>query len=387
MVQCALVSTSGSAAHSLTVPVSVSQGGTGQATAALARASTGLDIDAIHTVADAAYNMAATDRTIVYTSLTVTRTVTLIAAASVNVGQAVVIKDGSGSVTPLIGITVAPHGADTIDGVNAALPSMMVAHDAIVLISDGVSNWHVQRYPRIYGTCNGQAANKVALPNNVWTFVPLGTEIVTDGSQLAMHALNTSSTTIGSGSNTAVLPQATIDVAAGGAAGFPVPSASANGYLVITGPNGAGIDSVVKYTGISPGTGPSGQDQFTGCSQGVGTLATGQVVKPANYIVSAPGATIWSLDGIVTFPAIGNTTGVLGVRFLGPQNVSFAGGTQQIPNPNALATVSISTVFAQAPGVPFTLGLQMFQNSGATITVNVDGIQAPLLGGAFATLR
>lgn len=366
--------------------LSVLQGGTGNTSAAAARGSGGLNVDSVTTVADATYAMVATDRTIVYTSLTAPRTVNLIAAASVNAGQKLIVKDASGSVTPLIGITVAPHAGDTIDGA-ATLAPMMVPHDAIVLVSDGVSNWHCQRRPRIYGTCNGQAANKVALPNNVWTVLPLGNEIITDGSQLTMHPINASSTTIGSGSNAAVLPQATIDVAAGGSAGFPAASAANPQFLVITGPFGAGIDSVVKYTGISPGTGPGGQDQFTGCSQGAGTLATGQVVKPANWIVNLPDKSIWSLDGIVTFPAAGNTTGLLGVRFAGTTQLglNIAGGTQQIANPNAQITVSLSTVFAQAAGAsPFCA--QMFQSSGATLTIPIDGAEAPLLGGAFTTL-
>jgi hypothetical protein len=357
-----------------TVPLA--KGGTGQITAKAARASTGLNIEARTTVANANYSATATDRAVVYTSLTASRTVTLPAASSLNAGQSIVIKDGSGACTPLVTITVAPNGGDTIDGAASLLP-LITAYDATILMSDGTSGWHVVRYPRYYGAFNGQAARTVALPNNVWTMVPLGTELVTDGTQNFMHPLNAASTTVAAGSNGVALPTATINVAS--TTGF-----DPSGFLVITGPTGAGIDSVVRYTG-----GGGGGTQFTGCTLGTGSLATGQVVKPANHEATLPNLSSWNLDGIVTFPAAGNTTGVLGVRFVGPAPFFLAGGTQHIGNPNAQVTVTLTTTFVQsvASGAASKLALQMFQTSGATLSIPVDGIQAPLLGGSFATLR
>jgi phage portal protein BeeE len=336
-----------------------------------ARGSAGLNIDSRTTVANVNYSILATDRTVIYTSLTVSRTATLPAASGYNAGQMLVVKDGSGACSPLITITVAPNGGDTIDGAASLIP-LMTALDCAILISDGVSNWHVIRYPRFYSACNGQALKSVALPSGVWTMVPLGGELVTDGTQSFMHPLNASSTTIAVASNGVALPTATINVAS--TTGFDT-----SGFLVITSPTGANIDSVVRYTGVTATT-------FTGCTQGTGTLATGQVVKPANHYVTLPNLTGWGLDGIVTFPAAGNTTGLLGVRFVGPPTFFLVGGTQHIGNPNAALTVSLATNFVQSAGAG-TLALQMFQSSGATMTIPVDGIQAPLLGGSCWSLR
>lgn len=70
-------------------------------------------------------------------------------------------------------------------------------------------------------------------------------------------------TTIASGSNGATLPQATINVAS--TTGFPT-----KGAIQIF--NGGVLLATVNYTGTSGG------NQFTGCTGGTGTLATGQVV-------------------------------------------------------------------------------------------------------------
>src|SRR3990172_2411413 len=68
-------------------------------------------------VADAAYPQVATDYLIVYTSISTSRIVTLLAAATAGDGAVVIVKDESGSVTPAIKIIVDGNGAETIDGV------------------------------------------------------------------------------------------------------------------------------------------------------------------------------------------------------------------------------------------------------------------------------
>lgn len=90
---------------------------------------------------------------------------------------------------------------------------------------------------------------------------------------IAVATLANPTTTVASGSNGAVLPQATINV--GSTTGFP---ASGTIYIVI-----GGVQTAVTYTG-------TGATTFTGCSGGSGTLATGQGVY-ANVTGSFPAQT------------------------------------------------------------------------------------------------
>lgn len=109
------------------------------ASAQTARSSTGLNIDQLHTVADAAYTILATDRTVIWTTLTATRVATLPAASSVNPGQPLVIGDGSGNASPTVQITIARAGSDTING--ATSHAIGSPYGQRVLRSDGVSAW------------------------------------------------------------------------------------------------------------------------------------------------------------------------------------------------------------------------------------------------------
>jgi len=88
-------------------------------------------------VADANYTALTTDYIIRYTSLTVTRTVTLPTAASATAGRIYIIKDGSGSATALIKITVDGNGAETIDG--AATVDITAAYGVLRIFTDGTS--------------------------------------------------------------------------------------------------------------------------------------------------------------------------------------------------------------------------------------------------------
>jgi hypothetical protein len=89
-----------------------------------------------------------------------------------------------------------------------------------------------------------------------------GETIAISGNTTAIGA-----TTIAAGSNAAVLPQATINVAA--TAGFPQA-----GQLLIT---ISGAQQLITYTGITA-------TSFTGCSGGTGTMATAQAVQFASSI-------------------------------------------------------------------------------------------------------
>jgi hypothetical protein len=114
----------------------------------------------------------------------------------------------------------------------------------------------------------------------------------------AVSQLNVT-TTIAAGSNGAVLPQATINVAS--TTGFP-----ASGTIFTS--TGSGV--AITYTGTTATT-------FTGCSGGTATLATGQVVTgmPTTHptISVAVNHGVWGQTSITTYTGAGpqSATGVV----------------------------------------------------------------------------
>ncbi len=97
---------------------------------------------------------------------------------------------------------------------------------------------------------------------------------------------NTPSTTIASGSNSAVLPQATINVA--DASTFPI-----SGTIMIA--TTASNYEIVSYTGKT-------STSFTGCTGGSGTLSTGSLVSTQNIITGIPTTTIALSSAGVSLP-------------------------------------------------------------------------------------
>lgn len=95
-------------------------------------------------VNDAAYSVASTDVTIVYTALSASRTVTLLAASTYRAGTQLVLMDRSGSATLSRTISVAPTGTDTINGANSTYAAINKAYGGVVLETDGVSKWTVR---------------------------------------------------------------------------------------------------------------------------------------------------------------------------------------------------------------------------------------------------
>ena len=120
--------------------VAIANGGTGQTTAAAARASTGLNIDEMTSNGDSAYTILTTDRTVATSAaLTAARTWTLPAANGVNAGQQLCVLDKAGGVTASNTLTIARAGADTING--AASTVLNGAYQGVCLVSDGTSKW------------------------------------------------------------------------------------------------------------------------------------------------------------------------------------------------------------------------------------------------------
>lgn len=96
-------------------------------------------------VANVAYTQLIGDRTIAYTSLTASRIVTLLAAASFPAGTKISIRDDSGSATSAVTLSAAPNGTDTINGANSTLVVVNGAFGETTLASDGVSKWTVSK--------------------------------------------------------------------------------------------------------------------------------------------------------------------------------------------------------------------------------------------------
>lgn len=210
-----------------------------------------------------------------------------------------------------------------------------------------------------------QAALKFAVTNNVYTPMPLGTNEGSNDDD-GMHVLNTSSTTIGVGSATLVLPQATIRV--GDTTGFDAAS-----YLAITGPPAASVDTVWKYTGKTQSAGrgvtdmvtnttttiTSGTAAFTAAD--VGRPVTGTDIPANNFIASVTNGTTALLSiaatgshsgGTLTMAAFGTFTGGgLGTGTLAAgQTVKPANETLTIVTPGLHALVAQAAFDAAASG-------------------------------------
>lgn len=156
------------------------------------------------------------------------------------------------------------------------------------------------------------------LPSGVWTPVAWNALLSSVPNAAEWTTYVPASTTIAAGSNGAVLPVGTINVVS--TTGFAAATSTAPRYLVV---RISGTDRVVMYTGMSGGT------QFTGCTLGVGTLATGQAIAQANVELVTPlgavGAMIaelaWASNGTG-----GRWTRLRAVDALGP-GIHLNGGT------------------------------------------------------------
>jgi hypothetical protein len=221
-----------------------------------------------------------------------------------------------------------------------------------------------------------QNANDLMVPSGVWT--PLPWQVYQSDPYELNPRLEAATTTIAAGSNGAALPQGTINVAS--TAAF----ASA-GYLVITGPPGANIDTVISYTGKTATT-------FTGCNSayrgvgvgtGTGTLATGQTVAQGNVEQTATGGLYLGMFVCeVSFDSI-PTTNYCGLRLRQVDNFfNFAVATQHQPGMNiSKANGGQHVQMAVQPGEngTSTLRLEAYQNSGSAKAIIKDLIQSPSL--------
>ena len=135
----------------------VANGGTGSTTAAGARASTKLNIDAATSTGDANYAIQATDRMVYHTALSAARVDTLPAANAVNAGQVFYLTDFAGVVTASHTVSLARAGSDTINGSASNVIALNSQYGAAIFWSDGTSKWTF--YPASAGGGSGTVTN------------------------------------------------------------------------------------------------------------------------------------------------------------------------------------------------------------------------------------
>ncbi|HYF45287.1 MAG TPA: hypothetical protein VD926_03690, partial [Acidimicrobiales bacterium] len=234
-----------------------------------------------------------------------------------------------------------------------------------------------------------QHPNDLVVPTGVWTPVPWnlyghaasGQAAGADefGVNPAVHQITT---TIAAGSDAAALPQATINVA--DASAF-----SSTGWIVITGPPGAGDDTIVSYTGKTA-------TSFTGCNSSLrgggtgissGTLATGQVVTQAGVEMFYPTGYLWMTIAEVALANV-PTTSYIGLRYRTTKASAFFVpiATHHTAGINiALQHIQMSVQPGALPDTGHVV--EVFHNAGSNVLLKKDGIQSPSLMQAFMSTR
>jgi hypothetical protein len=122
------------------------------------------------TIADTNYSVSATNdatiRVFVYTALSTARTLTLLPASSYLAGTQLTLFDRSGSASGSNTVSIAPTGADLINGTNATLSgAIQTALGGFTIETDGVSRW----------TVIGNPTTNAAIPNSKLAAMPAGT--------------------------------------------------------------------------------------------------------------------------------------------------------------------------------------------------------------------
>lgn len=241
----------------------------------------------------------------------------------------------------------------------------VIQSEGFLFTEDGVSL--VPRLPFIFW----QHGVAQTLPNAAWTPVAwnslnshVGGPWFKDSNGVLYAA---ASTTIAAGSDTVVLPAATINVAS--TTGF-----ATAGYLVI---RISGTDRVIQYTGKN-------STQFTGCTLGVGTMATGQPIAQANVEFNCPTGTIGPLIAELAWAssAVGlRGTRIRAVNGLAP-GVHLNGATTVVPAGVASADPMVRSIAVEQPlsvGAGRSYRIEGFQSSGGNLDSSVDQLAAPRL--------
>ena len=264
----------------------------------------------------------------------------------------------------------------------AGSPNAAGHHEATVVVSDGSAAVQVltqgmgsvgdltvagtlkARHPLVFW----QHPVSQTVPNATWTPVAWNSLLSTVGSWTSYVP---ASTTIAVGSNGAVLPQGTINVA-------DTSTFAAAGYIVV---RISGTDRVIQYTSKNA-------TQFLGCTFGVGTLATSQAVAQANVEFNMPdfppgtvgpliAETAWSSNGTG-----GRWTRLRALNALGA-GFHLNGGTGYAA---AIASTDplIRSVCTEQPafkgaGIPSRIEVHHTAGGGVNLDLPIDQLAAPRL--------
>lgn len=186
--------------------------------------------------------------------------------------------------------------------------------------------------------------------------IPVNTTIASYVSSAQVTVSNTPTPQSGI---TVVVSRTTFDVAS--TSGF-----DSSGYFTVTGPPGAGVDTILQYTGTTSGS-------FTGVTRGTGTLATGQIVRPANEGATTAVRGIYECVAQVAWAA--HPTGRRGVRIVSGLPV----GCQEVPSTNT-ASQNVAVGGQPLIAVGGDCHIEAFQSSGGVLYLVQEGIQAPTMG-------
>jgi hypothetical protein len=230
-------------------------------------------------VANIGYACNSDDRTVVVTALTAPRTITLPPASSYPPGQRLTVADQSGQCGAVNTITVAPSGADLINGLAVnALAVINQAYGFLGLVSDGVSRWTIVDSASVTGSITSAQISDAS---------PLGRQLLTQ----ATAALDR--TSLGS--------QATGDamfLAATPAAGRAVLGSGATGDAVFTSATPAAAQSAM-------GLGTMATQNASAVNITGGTI-TGVSLTPGSL------ANVTITSGTINGTTIGQTTPAAG---------------------------------------------------------------------------
>jgi hypothetical protein len=274
----------------------------------------------------------------------------------------------NGDILPVDLRTVLTDYLDSLQSETSLLPTLDTPPDGtetITILQGGVQKQGAVEdvaAPRYQWWTNQSAGMIIA--TGVWTPIDW-THPITDLDGL--HGGLTGTTTIAAGSNGAALPQATINVV--DTSTFIAASASDPAWIAIRLADGK--DRVIQYTGMTATT-------FTGCTLGVGSLATSQAVRQANCKVFT-GPKFHASIAECAFAA--NATGGRGIRFRDTGSPFFFVGGQTgpvaIPNVITHLQVCMQTV-GNIDGTGANT-VEVFQSSGGALEVILEGISSPSL--------
>lgn len=332
-------------------------------------------------VADVAYTVLLTDCVIAYTSISAARVVTLPNAAAWPYGRALVIYDTSGSASSTNKISIAPNGANTINGSNSTQAVITVPYGAVTLYAEN-TNWAVNKAPGfgLFSCASG------AIPVGQGTTSPLGCSSLPT---LATGViLGTAGGATGqarfTGTTSGVVTMQSQDVA--GTWTFKLPAtAGTNTYALTTDGSGVSAWSQIGLTTAVTGTLPVGNG-----GTGTGTAFT------AGSVVFAGASGVYSQNNAVFF--WDNSNGRLGIGNAAPgndldvkrsstgnvviavQNTGVGAGATGSFNVFNGQTQGISTVVASDAGGGLTTllgtssgGMTMYTNNATSLSFGTNG--------------